>query len=171
MDANYNVADETIMFYTKIFFQNFQMPSADQLTNMTTSAISFSECFDDLNEEKEVLKQILEHPINYILINYSGAFSPKVLGRLDTSFSLASLEWICYRDTKFLTPLKKEYYSDSTRPSSKVTTLKDVVTLRGFLKVEIACLFSRMAKTKGIALRPSLLDVVNSQPLKQVGEE
>lgn len=171
METNYNVADETIMFYTKIFFQNFQTPSADQLTNMTTSAISFSECFDDLQEEKEILKLILEHPINYVLTKYSGAFSGKVLARLDTSFSLASLEWICYRDTKFLTPLKKEYYSDSTRPSSKVTTLKDVVTLRGFLKVEIACLFSRMAKTKGVALKPDLLDTFNVKPLTAVGEE
>lgn len=170
-ESNINVADETISFYTKVFFQNFQLPSPDQLTNMVTSAMAFADCFEDLEEEKKLLNLILEKPVDFILQKHKSVFTEKVFARMEKNFSLASLEWINFRDTKFRTSLKTEYYADATRPTRHLVTLKDIVTLRGLIKVEIASLFSQMAKKKGVTLRPSLLELVDNRPLQQVGEQ
>lgn len=171
METEYNVSDETIQFYTKLFFINFQTEGRDQLTNMVSGAIAFSECFDDLTTERDKLKDILEKPIQFIQKKYKKKFSQKVLQRWDERFSLSDLEWISYRDTKFRSALKLEYYSDSTRPNRKYLTLKDVVTLRGYIKVEVANIFSAMVKLKRVSMRPDLLDIADAKPLKAVGEQ
>jgi hypothetical protein len=171
MENNFNVTDETIQFYTKVFFLNFQTESRDQLTNMVSSAIAFSDCYEDLNKEKKQLKLIMDEPIENIKKMYYKKFPRNTLDRWDNNFTLADLEWISFRDTRFQTRLKTEYYSDGTRPTRQFLTLKDVVTLRGYLKVQIASIFSAMVKKKHVNLRPSLLDSFDNKPISAVGEK
>lgn len=173
-----NKLNETLQFYAKLFFTNFQMESREQLSNMVSSAISFGEYFYDEKEdvnncEKEVklLNEIYCDPVKIVLKEFKGAFTPKRKKRLMQGKTLAGIEWIFYRDTRYNTPLKREYYVDEAKPKSKYVTLQDIVDVRGYLKIIIGKQFTAMAKRNDVAFAPYMLPDIVNQPLAQVGEK
>ena len=104
--------DSTLQFYAKLFFTNFQTESREQLSNMVSSSIAFGEHFDNCDDEIKTLTKLFVDPIGVVLKEYPNGFTPKRKTRLIQGKTLAGIEWIFYRDTRYNTPLKKEYYVD-----------------------------------------------------------
>ena len=163
--------NETLLFYAKLFFTNFQTESREQLSNMVSSGIAFGQYFDNCDAEIKVLNEIYVNPMQVVIKKFKNGFSSKRRRRLMQGKSLAGIEWIFYRDTRYNTPLKKQYYVDEAKPKAfKYMTLSDIVDVRGYLKIIIASQFTAMAKRNDVPLSPFILPDVDNKPLLQVGE-
>jgi hypothetical protein len=165
-----NQFNQTLQFYAKLFFSNFQADSRDQLSNMVSSAISFGEYFDNCESEISLLNRVYSDPMKVVVLKFGNNFSPKRKRRLMQGKSLSGLEWIFYRDTRFKSPLKKQYYVDEAKPMSKYMTLGDIIDIRGYLKIIIGSCFTSMVKKNDVPLDPLLLPDIDNKPLVQMGE-
>jgi hypothetical protein len=165
-----NKHDMAIEFYAKLFYTNFQLEGRDQLSNMVHAARNFCTCFENAAHDAEELATLYASPIPYILKKFGLLYSQKNKARMSrVDYTLSQLEWVYWRDSYFYSSLKKEYFADSSKPQMmQRITLADVVALRGFVKMAVSDIFTRVVVANSVELDPLLLPQYGA-PVQQVG--
>ena len=108
--------DVIINVNINIFVQNYLVANPQQLTNMHGSlktVLSYFEKDKKTRPLNEKLKLMYYKPIEYVnkhtdLPEFS---DKKILKAMPKTISLADLEWLAYRESKFRTKLNSEYLS------------------------------------------------------------
>ena len=103
------------------------------LSKMLFTVKAFCHCLDEesTKEHNKELTKIYDNPIRYVLEKHPDCFSDKRKARINIGKTLGQLEWIFFRDSHKFTPLKKEYFIDSSKPkTTKSVTFDDISAIR-----------------------------------------
>lgn len=159
---------EVMMTY---FLYHFNNRSQYQHRNMITFFKAFVKCFPDIEDEYlKKAEKMVKKPIVYFLEKNKDFLTRDQERKLDKEFTLASLDFLYYRDTSYANQLKVDYAVTYKRPnrSLRALTLLELLEVMAFIRDELTTDLNEIARQMEINV-PVVLPAVEKQEQRSVG--
>lgn len=132
-----NGNQEIIVTLLKYFFLDYRKRSQNQQCDLLNDFHAFIKCFPKKEKEyKEVIREIENKPVAFFIKHNKGALSSTEEKKIDIDFSLASLDFLFFRDTSIANQLKTSYAVTYSRPTRdrRSLTLAQLLDVMRFIR-------------------------------------
>lgn len=166
-EANDKIIESTM----KYFFYDLKTRSQTQHRDLITDFKAFVKCFPQYKDKyTKTLEEMLRKPVKLFLKNNKNFLERDRLNKIDTEYSLASLDFIYFRDTSYANQLKTAYEVDYKRPTRDRRNLmfNELLEVMGYIRDTLYSDMIEIARKMNLDI-PLILPSVEKQDQGAVG--
>ncbi len=155
----------------KYFFYDLKTRSQTQHRDLISDFKAFVKCFPDYKDVyTKMLEQMLRKPVQLFLKNNKNYLERDRLNKIDQEYSLASLDFIYFRDTSYANQLKTAYEVDYKRPTRdrKNLMFNELLEVMGYIRDTLYSEMIEIARKMNLEI-PLILPAVEKQDQGAVG--